>query len=139
MLHFFDMYHPDQPEPIDHTLEGVEEHLKFCEERNLNPPRMLEHLKEAKDFAIKLGKFDLSDNQSLQNKLKYLENYNENTTCEVYWDSAPYSFGFVMLKNDKVWFNGGLIFHGPHDKGGSGSGPTFAVTLKPTHGWSIHT
>jgi hypothetical protein len=34
---------------------------------------------------------------------------------------------------------GGLLFHGPHDGFGSGSGPTFAVSLSPTVGWSIHT
>lgn len=37
------------------------------------------------------------------------------------------------------WFNGGLIFHGNHDGFGNGSAPSFAVTLNPTNGWSIHT
>jgi hypothetical protein len=35
--------------------------------------------------------------------------------------------------------SGGLIFHGKHDGFGSGSAPTFAVTLEPTSGWAIHT
>lgn len=35
--------------------------------------------------------------------------------------------------------NGGLLYHGAHDGFGSGSAPTFAVTLSPTDGWSIHT
>ena len=38
-----------------------------------------------------------------------------------------------------TWFNGGLIFHGAHDGHGSGAAPTFAVSLTPTTGWSIHT
>ena len=37
------------------------------------------------------------------------------------------------------WFNGGMIYHGPHDGFGNGSGPTFSVSLSPTNGWSIHT
>lgn len=36
-------------------------------------------------------------------------------------------------------YNGGIIFHGPYDNFGSGGAPTFAVTLTPTHGWSVHT
>ncbi len=36
-------------------------------------------------------------------------------------------------------YNGGLIYHGPHDGGGNGGAPTFSVCLTPTSGWSIHT
>ena len=36
-------------------------------------------------------------------------------------------------------YNGGLIYHGPHDRGGDGSAPTFSVNLNPHDGWSIHT
>ena len=30
-------------------------------------------------------------------------------------------------------YNGGLLYHGP------AGGPTFAVTLTPVEGWSVHT
>jgi hypothetical protein len=59
-------------------------------------------------------------------------------------DFAPFSFFFVIEKrNDagqwRTLFNGGVVYHGPRDGNGSGSAPTFAVTLEPTVGWSIHT
>ena len=54
--------------------------------------------------------------------------------AELYSDGAPLSF---------TWraggLFGGLLFHGPHDRYGSGGAPTFAVTLTPTYGWQIHT
>jgi hypothetical protein len=37
------------------------------------------------------------------------------------------------------WFNGGLIFHGPHDNGGDGGAPTFSVSPIPASGWRVHT
>ena len=55
-------------------------------------------------------------------------------------DFAPLSFGFAVLRPDgSCWIVGGLIYHGPHDRGGDGGGPTFSVCLEPTSGWSIHT
>jgi hypothetical protein len=61
----------------------------------------------------------------------------------LYRDFAPRSFGFfVERKADDGWHKvlvGGLIYHGEHDGGRSGNGPTFAVTMAPTIGWSIHT
>ena len=49
-------------------------------------------------------------------------------------DFAPLSFswsGGGMV--------GGLIFHGAHDGLGSGSAPTFSVSLNNSTGWQIHT
>ncbi len=63
----------------------------------------------------------------------------------LYKDFAPLSFGFnIETKQDdgtwKFWFNGGLIFHGRHDGGGSGGAPSFAVSLTAVdEDWSIHT
>lgn len=103
-----------------------------------------EYFDKVKNFAESVGKWD-----NLKERLDYLNTYadHENeglTKCMLYRDFAPYSFEFVMMKrNDKGeyerWFNGGLIFHGAHDGGGDGSGPTFSVCLTPTDGWSIHT
>lgn len=103
-----------------------------------------EHYDKVLAFAKKVGLED-----DLQQRLDYLTHYAcqddpEHTRCLLYWDFAPYSFAFTMeVKRDgeyKRWFNGGLIFHGQHDKGGAdGSAPTFACSLVPCTGWMIHT
>ena len=58
-------------------------------------------------------------------------------------DFAPHSFEFLVERSVadgwEATLIGGLLFHGPHDGFGSGAGPTFAVSLTPTVGWSIHT
>jgi hypothetical protein len=101
-------------------------------------------LAEAREIAERIG---LREN--LERQLRYLDEYAEHgdrgkTRCVLYPDGAPYSFGFVIeLRqsdgNYRTWFNGGLLFHGPHDGGGNGGAPTYAVCLKPTVGWTIHT
>jgi hypothetical protein len=55
-------------------------------------------------------------------------------TCDFYWVITR-----VVDGNTRMVMNGGLLYHGSHDGFGSGSGPTFAVTLSPTDGWSVHT
>lgn len=113
-----------------------------------------EHLAAVKTFAAKAGRA-----AELQEKLDYLATYAcfvreseadeghldaDRTRCVLYADGAPYSFGFTMMRRQAdgsytYWFAGGLLFHGSHDGFGSGSGPTYAVTLSKTDGWSIHT
>lgn len=52
---------------------------------------------------------------------------------ELYYDSAPYSFGFAeVAKDGRRGVVGGLLYHGIPDQ-------SFAVMLTPMHGWSIHT
>jgi hypothetical protein len=57
--------------------------------------------------------------------------------------SAPRSFEFAVERavadGWEATLFGGLLFHGPYDGFGSGSAPTFAVSLTSTVGWSIHT
>lgn len=80
----------------------------------------------------------------LQKELDYLANFGGEpnyTECQLFSDFAPQSFYFEMMRNGKRWFNGGLIFHGPHDNGGDGGVPTFSVCLTPDtkpH-WQVHT
>jgi hypothetical protein len=101
-----------------------------------------DYLKQVEAFAEKVGL-----REQLDEKLKYLGGYagGVNTRCTLYKDFAPASFEFVMERRDcvhtpwKRWFNGGLIYHGPHDGFGSGGAPTFSVSLSPEHGWQIHT
>ena len=46
---------------------------------------------------------------------------------------------WTPMTRDVFWFNGGLIFHGPHDNGGDGGAPTFSVNLGVGYGWAMHT
>lgn len=101
-----------------------------------------DYYEEVLAFANKVGK-----RAQLQDQLDYLDQYAEQnrvkTKCYLFSDWAPYSFSFVMKTvedgKENIWFNGGLIYHGPHDNGGDGGAPTFSVCLSPTDGWSIHT
>lgn len=64
------------------------------------------------------------------------------TVKRVRWEPKPdprFDNDLMLPPNARYSFNGGLLYHGSHDGFGSGKGPTFAVTLTPTHGWSIHT
>ena len=104
------------------------------------------HLDQVKQFAERTGQLD-----NLKDKLLYLGRYACNsgrqTRCLLFKDFAPESFEFLMqIKQEDEpdsaytnWFNGGLIYHGPHDQGGDGSAPTFSVNLVPHNGWSVHT
>ena len=52
---------------------------------------------------------------------------------ELYYDHAPYSFGFCERYPDgNTGIVGGLLYHGNPDE-------SFAVTMERFHGWSIHT
>jgi hypothetical protein len=111
-----------------------------------------QYFDEVVTFAKKIDLYDKNkDNAALESRLNYLGTYGgkdgdgaDKTRVRLFRDFAPYSFSFVIESKDttgtwSTWFNGGLIYHGPHDGNGSGSAPTFAVTLSPTLGWSIHT
>ena len=108
-----------------------------------------EHFDKTVAFAKTAGFYDNPGgnyNTSLKSRLDYLEQYgkSDKTRVRLFPDGAPHSFYFVIEQKsgDGEWeclLNGGLLFHGPHDGLGSGAGPTFACTLVPTRGWSIHT
>jgi hypothetical protein len=103
-----------------------------------------EYFNRVLDFADRTHQRD-----QLNAKLQLLDEYAEHgergkTRCRLSPDFAPQSFHFGMERRGAggeyaPWFNGGLIYHGPHDNGGDGSFPTLAVTMSPTQGWSIHT
>lgn len=71
--------------------------------------------------------------------LKQVEKNRPGTTTEIYNDFAPLSFYFVRKYKGEYSSNGGIMFHGKHDGYGSGSAPTFSVSLTPVDGWEIHT
>ena len=108
-----------------------------------------QYFEEVVAFAKKVGLYEeknIDDNSSLKSRLDYLDHYggDDKTRVRLGRDFAPYSFSFVIERKNAAgeWchlFEGGLLFHGAHDGRGNGSAPTFAVTLTPTTGWSIHT
>lgn len=80
----------------------------------------------------------------LQKELDFLSGFGgdpDKVECRLFKDFAPYSFYFEMMRNEKLYFNGGLILHGAHDRGGDGGMPTLSVSLNPDtrpH-WQVHT
>lgn len=74
---------------------------------------------------------------SLENCLNRLKEWEKNPhrpcEIEIYYDSAPYSFGFCQRYPDgRQGIVGGVLYHGSPDE-------SFAVTLTPCKGWQIHT
>ena len=107
----------------------------------LETSRVQQQLADARVHADAVGLRD-----DLEMRLAYLDRYAEpkTTRCVLFPDAAPFSFRFVMereLGNGSwmAWFEGGLLYHGAHDRYGAGAAPTLAVTLQPTLGWQIHT
>lgn len=97
-----------------------------------------EHFAEVLQFALAT-----KSTEKLMERLDYLAHYSDpSTTCHLYRDSAPNSFGFAMKRHgSQFWFNGGLIYSGPGQPL-NGSGPAFTVGIgvdNSVHGWSIHT
>ena len=90
-----------------------------------------EHFENVKRYAESIG------DTSLRKCLERLKSWEENPDCpseiSLYYDHAPYSFGFTQHYPDgRTGIVGGLLYHGIPDR-------SFAVTLQPFHGWLIHT
>ena len=90
-----------------------------------------EHFENVKRYAESIG------DTSLRKCLERLKSWEENPDCpseiSLYYDHAPYSFGFTQHYPDgRTGIVGGLLYHGIPDR-------SFAVTLQPFHGWQIHT
>lgn len=90
-----------------------------------------EHYDKVVQYAESIGDTTL---QKCLERLKSWEK-NPNRPCEIelYYDFAPYSFGFRERYPDgRIGIEGGLLYHGRPDE-------SLAVLLEPFHGWSIHT
>lgn len=100
--------------------------------------RCQEDYDRAMAFAEKTGQ-----SKSLTDCFSRLEEIAKNHDADVILvhDFAPYSFYFaIMPKNGGSHImNGGVIYHGAHDRGGDGGMPTLGVNLVSEQGWSIHT
>ena len=86
-----------------------------------------EHFQNVKRYAESIG------DTSLQNCLDRLKSWEDNpdhpSEISLYYDHAPYSFGFTQRYPDgSIGIVGGLLYHGIPDR-------SFAVTLQPFHGW----
>jgi hypothetical protein len=95
-----------------------------------------EHFDEVKAFAERIGM-----TENLQERLDTLKRIAFNMKGELVlsWDFAPHSLTWSVVKeNGDCVYNGGLIYHGSHDRGGDGGPPTFSVSLNPSRGWEIH-
>jgi Domain of unknown function (DUF4120) len=96
-----------------------------------------EHLAVVREFADRTGQRAQFE-EKLEDLTKWVS--ADGYTVNLYTDFAPYSFYWEEIApNGKRSMNGGLIYHGQHDGGGNGSGPTFSVNLEPSNGWRIHT
>lgn len=117
--------------------------------------RTADALAEAVKLAVRTGRLS-----NLIRRLAYLDSYGYDagpesrlhehpTMAHLKPDGAPASFGVIVTRAhadyekgevvNRFWFCGALIFHGPHDNGGDGGAPTFAVSVNPCDGWSFHT
>jgi len=107
--------------------------MKWLTYRNDNAKqRLREAAVHARDLGLK--KSLTSCFQTIRNICR-----NYGGECELLTDFAPLSFSWAIYKGDRCMLTGGMIFHGPHDGFGSGSAPTFSVSLSPEHGWQLHT
>jgi len=84
--------------------------------------------------------------QSFKNCIDRLKQICANypdSKCVLGADYAPNSLSFGIFDGEfpdcKLILGGGIIHHGCHDGYGSGSAPTFSVTLDTSVGWRIHT
>lgn len=95
-------------------------------------------LNQELEYAKSIGSDTL---QQCIDRLKQVDEKLETETT-ISNDFAPRSFYFQRMdNNDRHSGNGGIIFHGPHDGYGSGSAPSFSVSLDDNKEirWQIHT
>lgn len=102
-----------------------------------------DHYQRTVEFASRIGR--LSDLYKTIVRLVGAGTYfGKPAKVVLYSDFAPASFGFSIVSREephRLFSNGGVIFHGPHDGWGSGAEPSFSVSLSPSRelAWSIHT
>ena len=90
-----------------------------------------EHYDKVLEYANSIG--DTTFEKCIERLKQWEKNSNGRYEIELYWDFAPYSFGFAEVAADgSKGVVGGLLYHGGPDE-------SFAVIMEPFHGWSIHT
>lgn len=77
---------------------------------------------------------------SLDSRIASLMKWSGDGTILISCDFHDQSFYFQETREDgSRGVCGGIIFHGAHDRGGDGSGPTFSVSGGNVTGYQIHT
>lgn len=90
-----------------------------------------EHYDKVMRYAEEIG--DNSLQRCLERLGQWEQNPNRKCEIELYYDRAPYSFGFIQrYENGSEGIVGGLLYHGSPDE-------SFAVQITPCKGWQIHT
>ena len=87
---------------------------------------------ECRKYTASLG------DESLLGCMRSLKRWRQPIVVGCDFDEM--SFTFREDRNDG--YNpiyGGIIYHGPRDGFGNGSGPTFSVTIDKAEGYRIHT
>ena len=94
--------------------------------------RCQEHYDKVAEYAKSIG--DTTLQKCIERLKQWEKNSNGRYEIELYWDFAPYSFGFAEIAADgSKGVVGGLLYHGRPDE-------SLAVMIGgPFHGWSIHT
>ena len=89
-------------------------------------------LGEALKYASSIE--DTSLIKCLANLRKWETNPEIPNKVTLYSDFSPYSFKFVVFREDtnRLVLCGGLLYHGDIDE-------TFSIQINPTKGWEIHT
>ena len=95
----------------------------------------------AHERFVRCRSMSYNQEHSLDRAIMSLANWHPwNATITIGCDFHPDSFWFVETDEEgRRGINGGIIFHGSHDNGGDGDGPTFSVNLSPTDGYLVHT
>ena len=91
-----------------------------------------EHYDKVAEYAKSIG--DTTLQKCIERLKQWEKNSNGRYEIELYWDFAPYSFGFAEIAAyGSKGVVGGLLYHGRPDE-------SLAVMIGgPFHGWSIHT
>ena len=93
--------------------------------------KCMEHYDKVVEYAKSIG--DKTLQRCIEDLKQWEKNSNGKSEIELYWDMAPYSFGFAERTPDgRTGVVGGLLYHGRPDE-------SLSKILEPFHGWSIHT
>jgi len=89
-------------------------------------------LKEILDHALKTNQ----ERSIIKALAGVLNHERDGAHVVLYADFAKLSLAFSVIRDNKLIYNGGIIYHG---KVGETIPENFSTTLTPTQGWAVHT
>ena len=123
----YEEHYAEQSELLSENRKQVEA-LEAKTESTQDFDVRLDLLKQKHDLEIYGSAHDQGVKRlSIRERLDPNEHYSEEITEYRYCNSLQSKIYY------RPSYNGGMLYHGP------AGGPTFAVTLTPVDGWSIHT